>query len=374
MADRQTPTPRGSGDSGERRPPSRSGGYNERPQSPRSSSGYGERPQPPRSGSGYGERPQPSRSGSGYGERPQPPRSSSGGGERRPAPSRSGSGSRQSAPRRVDVIRCENCGEDYSITYKRCPFCDERPGRGSFSGKRVANTRGGGYGRPVNPIQIAGLVVSLALIVAALFIVFRFVGAPLFGGKKPPVSSQGSSQSTGQNSSQPGGSSNPVTPPEVQSITLNNADVPLEHGGTYQFTANLLPAGATGQVTWSVSDSTVATVDATGLVTNINAGTSDVKITVTAACGDLSAQTSVTCKAKAGGGNTGPVTSGTSGRIVNAEKGLNIRSGPGTNYEKVASAQNNARVTILGEENGWYKIKYNNDKVGYVSKDYISVG
>lgn len=282
--------------------------------------------------------------------------------------------SKQAPPRRNEVIRCENCGEDYSVTYKRCPFCDERPGRGSFSGKRVANTRGGGYGRPVNPIQIAGLVVSLALIVAALFIVFRFVGAPLFGGKKPPVSSQGSSQSTGQTSSQPGGSSNPVTPPEVQSITLNNADVPLEHGGTYQFTANLLPAGATGQVTWSVSDSTVATVDATGLVTNINAGASDVKITVTAACGDLSAQTSVTCKARAGGGNNGPVTSGTSGRIVNAEKGLNIRSGPGTNYEKVASAQNNARVTILGEENGWYKIKYNNDKVGYVSKDYISVG
>ena len=91
----------------------------------------------------------------------------------------------------------------------------ERPGRGSFSGKRVANTRGGGYGRPVNPIQIAGLVVPLALIVAALFIVFRFVGAPLFGGKKPPVSSQGSSQSTGQSSSQPGGSSNPVTPPSA---------------------------------------------------------------------------------------------------------------------------------------------------------------
>ena len=302
------------------------------------------------------------------GERRQSPREES---ERRTSAPRE---RRQAPPRRGDVIRCENCGEDYSITYKRCPFCDERPGRGGGAGKRVANTRGGGYGRPVNPIQIAGLVVSLALIVAALFIVFRFVGAPLFGGKKPPVSSQSSSQSTGQSSSQPGGSSNPVTPPEVQSITLNNADVPLEHGGTYQFTANLLPAGATGQVTWSVSDSTVATVDATGLVTNINAGASDVKITVTAACGDLSAQTSVTCKAKAGGGNTGPITSGTSGRIVNAEKGLNIRSGPGTNYEKVASAQNNARVTILGEENGWYKIKYNNDKVGYVSKDYISVG
>ena len=27
--------------------------------------------------------------------------------------------------RRNDVIHCENCGEDYASTYKRCPFCDE---------------------------------------------------------------------------------------------------------------------------------------------------------------------------------------------------------------------------------------------------------
>lgn len=376
MAERRPPSSRSGGE--RRQPASRDRGEYRQPV-PQSRDGYrqasspsrsGERPPAPRDRGEY--RQAPPRDRDGYRQAPPQSRDS----YRQPsAPDRGGDRSRRQSPsRRNDVIRCENCGEDYSVTYKRCPFCDERPIRGGVSGKRVANTRGGGYGRPVNPIQIAGLVVSLALIVAALFIVFRFVGAPLFGGKKPPVSSQGSSQSTGQTSSQPGGSSNPVTPPEVQSITLNNADVPLEHGGTYQFTANLLPAGATGQVTWSVSDSTVATVDATGLVTNINAGASDVKITVTAACGDLSAQTSVTCKARAGGGNNGPVTSGTSGRIVNAEKGLNIRSGPGTNYEKVASAQNNARVTILGEENGWYKIKYNNDKVGYVSKDYISVG
>ncbi len=75
---------------------------------------------------------------------------------------------RPSASRRSDVVRCEKCGEDYSVTYKRCPFCDERPGRGGVVGKRVANTRGGGYGRPVNPVQIVGLVVSLVLIIAAL--------------------------------------------------------------------------------------------------------------------------------------------------------------------------------------------------------------
>ena len=27
---------------------------------------------------------------------------------------------------RSTVIRCPNCGEDYSVTYKRCPFCEEK--------------------------------------------------------------------------------------------------------------------------------------------------------------------------------------------------------------------------------------------------------
>lgn len=371
MADRQTPTPR-SGGNGERRPASpRSGDYyNERPQTSHSGSGYGERPQGSRSGSGYSERTQGSRSGSGYSERTQDSRSSSGYGERRPSQPRStGAGSRPSSARRPDVIRCENCGEDYSVTYKRCPFCDERPGRGGITGKRVANTRGGGYGRPVNPIQIAGLVVSLVLIAAALFIVFRFIGAPLFGGKKPPASSQGSSQSTSQGSSASGGTST-VTPPALQSIALSHIELTLDADGSQQLTASLLPAGATGDVTWSSSNETAATVDANGLVTNVNAGSSDVNVTITASCGDISAQAAVICKAKTG---SGTVASGTTGRVVNAEKGLNIRSGPGRDYDKVASAKNNATVTILGEENGWYKIQYNGNQTGYVLKDYISV-
>ena len=388
MADRMTP-PSGSG---ERRqaPPRAPGGYNERPQAPRSGSGYGERSQAPRSGSGYGERPQAPRSGGGYGERPQPsrgggyserpaaPRSGGSYGERRPpSSSRSSAGAGGRPPRRTDVIRCENCGEDYSVTYKRCPFCDERPGRGGAAGKRVANTRGGGYGRPVNPIQIAGLVVSLALIASALFIVFRFVGAPLFGGgKKPPEGSDAStSQSTG---SKPGSSANKpgtTTPPAVQAISLNNPAFSLENGASYQLVANLLPAGAVGEVAWSSSDPTVAAVDANGLVTNLNAGSSDVLATITAACGDMKAEAAVTCKGKSGGGGGGgSVASGTQGRIVNAEKGLNIRSGPGKQYDVVASAKNGASVTILGEENGFYKVKYSGEKTGYVSKDYVSVG
>lgn len=55
------------------------------------------------------------------------------------APSRSNNMQNTQAPRkrqpliRNDVIRCEKCGEDYSVTYKRCPFCDERPGRPAWA-------------------------------------------------------------------------------------------------------------------------------------------------------------------------------------------------------------------------------------------------
>lgn len=353
MADRVIPPPSGSDDSGERRPAA-----------PRAADAFSDSPQSTRVFSVSGERTQPARGSSG--PQRQSARGGSASGARRPAAPRSagGFGARQSAPRRVDVIRCENCGEDYNVSYKRCPFCDERPRHGGVSGKRVSNTRGGGYGRPVNPIQIAGLVVSLVLIASALFIVVRFVGAPIFGNKN---NTPGSDVSTSQGDQSSIDTSADPTPPEVavQSIALSNTDFPLDNAATYQLTANLLPAGAEGEVTWSSSDSAAAVVDSAGLVTNVNTRSADVAVTITATCGDVTASTTVTCRGKS--------TAGSTGRVVDAQKGLNIRSGPGTNYPVLASASNGSTITILGEENGFYKINYSGNKVGYVSKDYVSI-
>ena len=407
MAERQTPSSyRDSG--GERRqassrsgadrqqPASRSGDprqsaswaddtrqYASQPRDPRQPSRSGD----PRQSSRSGEPRQPSRSGEPrqYASQPRDPRQStprSGDRDRRQSAPRSGdprqyaprSGDRdrrQSSSRRNDVIRCENCGEDYSVTYRRCPFCDERPGRGG-AGKRVANTRGGGYGRPVNPVQIAGLVISLALIASAMFIVFRFFGAPIFGDRDEPDSgSQAGSGNPGasQSADPNGGSGSTIPTPAVESIVLSGSELTLDSGTSQPLTANLLPEGVTGDVVWSSSNEEAATVDPAGMVTNVNQGSTTVKVTVTAACGDVTAEATVYCKPAAG-----TVAPGTRGRIVNAESGLNIRSGPGREYEKVASAANGARVTIQGEENGWYKIIYSGSKTGYVSKDYVSIG
>lgn len=373
MADRQTSTPRRSGDSGQRRP------------APRDNA---ERRQPPREGAerrqrDSGERRQPPRDGA---ERRQPPRdsgerrqSASYDQERRSAPARSGGDRDRRSSRRVDVIRCENCGEDYSVTYKRCPFCDERPGRGGVSGRRVANTRGGGYGRPASTLKAVTWIGSFLVILAAAFIIYRFIGAPIFGrgedpnpGSQSSVSSQdpgGSGQSSADNSG--AGSISDIPAPAVEGIVLSENDTTLEAGESRQLTAHLLPEGISEDVTWSSSDASTATVDITGLVTNVNTASSTKKVTITAVCGDVSAEAVVYCKATAGG--PAP-SSGTQGTIINAEKGLNIRSGPGTTYDKVASATNGARVTVLGEENGWYKIIYSGNKTGYVSKDYVSIG
>jgi len=65
------------------------------------------------------------------------------------------------------------------------------------------------------------------------------------------------------------------------------------------------------------------------------------------------------------------------GVVTGAEKGLNVRSGPGTTYEVIGGVDNETQVTILTQENGWYRISYRNregnEATGYVSADYIRI-
>ena len=57
---------------------------------------------------------------------------------------------------------------------------------------------------------------------------------------------------------------------------------------------------------------------------------------------------------------------------VNTPSGVNVRTGPGTNYAKIGAIAYNKAVTITGSSGNWYIIKYGSSK-GYVSKDYITV-
>ena len=57
-------------------------------------------------------------------------------------------------------------------------------------------------------------------------------------------------------------------------------------------------------------------------------------------------------------------------KYVNAQEGLNVRSGAGTNYSKIGKLAYKEKVTVLSTANGWSKINYNG-KAGYVSSTYL---
>ena len=58
--------------------------------------------------------------------------------------------------------------------------------------------------------------------------------------------------------------------------------------------------------------------------------------------------------------------------IVKADV-LNIRSNPGTNNSIIGKLYNGESITVLSEQNNWYKIKKSNGQIGWVSAQYISL-
>ncbi|MBQ7714184.1 MAG: SH3 domain-containing protein [Oscillospiraceae bacterium] len=50
---------------------------------------------------------------------------------------------------------------------------------------------------------------------------------------------------------------------------------------------------------------------------------------------------------------------------------VNVRSGPGTGYDRVEQLAKGKTVSILGEENGWYRVSWG-DSTGYILKDYVA--
>lgn len=85
----------------------------------------------------------------------------------------------------------------------------------------------------------------------------------------------------------------PVTPPSVTGIGVTPSSASVVEGGSVQLTATLYPAGASGVITWTTSDDTYASVDQTGKVSGLAAGSA----TVTATCGTYTDTCTVTVTA-----------------------------------------------------------------------------
>ena len=269
-------------------------------------------------------------------------------------------------PSQDTLIHCEACGEDYSSTYRSCPFCGARndprrtsgradpksssryiptpppardrdkrddrdamddtyvfDGQDAFDedlededyytprpkgGKRLAPKEGGGFELPpVNWPRLITFLCSLVIIVAALIIVFTFIYPQLHNKDPKPDTSAGVSAPPSMEPSLPIYSAEPspdVTEPVEPSAPIDPVSPPPA-------------ASAPG------------------------------------------------------------TTTGTPATVVNASVGLRVRSGPGTSYEVVDSLRNGDPINVIAPaDNGWYNISYSGGnnvvKTGYIMGDYIS--
>lgn len=300
--------------------------------------------------------------------------------------------------------RCPVCGEKYSDTYKNCPFCEEEAalrggGKVRRGGRRTAGKQ------KVN--LLTPTLIILILIMAALLIYLLFgdrfqkepdkqaappveevqpqqpeVEAPIDTepeGSGMPEDPEGTEQDPGTTTA-PAASKYETASKLPDGLTLSTTDFTMKAAGE---THTIQVSGGSGSYTWLSEDDGVASVDQNGKVTAISRGTINVLVTD----GSKKAVCIVRCSfsgtlTTTPGTGTGTSTpaSGTlhtgSAVVINGGNGVNVRSGPSTDYEALATVPNGASVQITGSAgDGWYKITFSGvggvETAGYIKGDFL---
>lgn len=312
---------------------------------------------------------------------------------------------------RIRMIHCEYCGEDYASSYKHCPFCDEMDADNDEyyddeeprprAGKRLAGSgggRGGGYNRGPSPLNIVFTVLSLALIVAAVIIVISII-RPLVqrGETKLPQGSPVPTPTLAPTPTPPAGSATPapdgstapdtspapgasplpvITPPistpapvvsggQATSFSLNKSEFTISDRWPEPITLRVtfFPDGSSGTVTWTSSNSEVASVDSSGKVSH---GSKQGTATITATLSNGVTQTCKvhnTCSGSGGSTTTTTTPSGNTGSSSLSLSRTDFTLKPGESYRVRVSGNsgtptwsigNTAVATVSGDGNVTY--------------------
>ena len=157
----------------------------------------------------------------------------------------------------------------------------------------------------------------------------------------------------------------PDTPAQEVSLTLDVSQLALNAGESRALIATLSPEQTGAVVTWSCNGPCAA-VSADGTVTNLNTTAGTVQAVITAAWSGKSASCVVDCQ-----------PAQRTGTVFDADVGLNVRSGPGTDNPVVDRRSNGDVLIVERVENGWCKVLYRSAAGqaarGYVSASYLQL-
>ena len=186
----------------------------------------------------------------------------------------------------MSLIKCNKCGEVYSDSYKKCPFCVEDEeyynGKVKKRGHRQMETR-------KKAPSVVGPVLVLAVLVLAGILVWAFAGDTVrgwFGGDKQPEDvDPGTTQNQPVNT--------PVdNEPVVKALALDHMSLLMAPGESEKLTAT---GGAEESYQWITSDSGVLKVSDDGTVSALTEGSAVVTVT----CGEESVACAITVQKKA---------------------------------------------------------------------------
>ncbi|MCE5188446.1 MAG: Ig-like domain-containing protein [Eubacteriales bacterium] len=146
----------------------------------------------------------------------------------------------------------------------------------------------------------------------------------------------------------------------ITGLTINyGTALDLMLGDATYLKATILPANATTQtVTWASSDTSVATVDSTGLLKGVKLG--EATITATGDGKTVSIKITVTN------------TEYNYGVAANFRRRVNVRANASGLSKLVGYAYLGDTFKILGKTGSWYYIQYNNTTKGYIWASYLN--
>ena len=186
----------------------------------------------------------------------------------------------------MSLIKCNKCGEVYSDSYKKCPFCVED--EEYYNGKVKKRGHRQMEKRKKAP-SVVGPVLVLAVLVLAGILVWAFAGDTVrgwFGGDKQPEDvDPGTTQNQPVNT--------PVdNEPVVKALALDHMSLLMAPGESEKLTAT---GGAEENYQWITSDSGVLKVSDDGTVSALTEGSAVVTVT----CGEESVACAITVQKKA---------------------------------------------------------------------------
>lgn len=169
----------------------------------------------------------------------------------------------------MSMYKCPVCGELFSTSYKKCPFCEEDDLMATDAHRRSSRRR-----RHRNEPRAVGPVLIVIFLLLAALVVFLVAGDSLFAGKEPageddPPISGVTDPTGGEQQGDPATEPDQVTVP----LALDRISATLEVGGSVTLTAS----GGSGTYSWSSSDEGIASVTE-GVVKTIGAGSATITV------------------------------------------------------------------------------------------------